>query len=286
MSIIKIEGIEKKYGKKTALQGVSTEFATGRIYGLLGRNGAGKSTLINIISNRVTANAGKVTLDGKQIKENDKLLGKIYAMSEAVTMPTGLKFAQAMKITKDFYPDFDMKYAQTLADKFGLDVKKRLASLSTGYLTISKISLALSSCAEFIFLDEPILGLDANHRELFYALMVERFSETDCCMVVSTHLIDECANLFEHVVIIDEGKIIADDEAESFLNDGYSVTGSAKLVDLYCEDKEIIAQNTIGTIKSAYIKGNCGNIPKGLEVSKPTLQQVFINLTGGQEGTK
>lgn len=286
MSIIKIEGIEKKYGKKTALQGVSTEFATGRIYGLLGRNGAGKSTLINIISNRVTANAGKVTLDGKQIKENDKLLGKIYAMSEAVTMPTGLKFAQAMKITKDFYPDFDMKYAQTLADKFGLDVKKRLASLSTGYLTISKIILALSSCAEFIFLDEPILGLDANHRELFYALMVERFSETDCCMVVSTHLIDECANLFEHVVIIDEGKIIADDEAESFLNDGYSVTGSAKLVDLYCEDKEIIAQNTIGTIKSAYIKGNCGNIPKGLEVSKPTLQQVFINLTGGQEGTK
>lgn len=168
-SVIKADNIIKKYGRNYALVGVSVEIEKGRIYGLLGRNGAGKSTLMNIITNRVFANSGRCTLDGEDLLENDKALNRIYAMSESVTMPAGLTFKQAVNITADFYGGFDKDYAYSLAEKFKLDPKKRLSALSTGYLTVSKLILTLASGADFLFFDEPVLGLDANHRDLFTA---------------------------------------------------------------------------------------------------------------------
>lgn len=179
-SVIKADNIIKKYGRNYALVGVSVEIEKGRIYGLLGRNGAGKSTLMNIITNRVFATSGRCTLDGEDLLENDKALNRIYAMSESVTMPAGLTFKQAVNITADFYGGFDKDYAYSLAEKFKLDPKKRLSALSTGYLTVSKLILTLASGADFLFFDEPVLGLDANHRDLFYRLLVERFAETQC----------------------------------------------------------------------------------------------------------
>lgn len=282
-SVIKADNIIKKYGRNYALVGVSVEIEKGRIYGLLGRNGAGKSTLMNIITNRVFATSGRCTLDGEELLENDKALNRIYAMSESVTMPAGLTFKQAVNITADFYGGFDKDYAYSLAEKFKLDPKKRLSALSTGYLTVSKLILTLASGADFLFFDEPVLGLDANHRDLFYRLLVERFADQNCGIVISTHLIEECQALVENVIMINKGKIIAAGATDDILSQGYSITGAERIVTDYCCDKTVLSQRKIGTICSAYLKGKPENVPDSLEVSRPDLQQVFINLTG-EEG--
>lgn len=283
MSVIKIDNVTKKYGKNIALDNVSAEIESGRIYGLLGRNGAGKSTLLNIITNRVFATSGTCTLDGEKLLDNDKALSHIYAMNEAVTMPLSMTFKRCMNVTADFYKNFDKDYALSLAEKFRLDPKKRLSALSTGYLTIAKIILTLSSGADFLFFDEPVLGLDANHRDLFYRLLVERFADQNCGIVISTHLIEECQALVENVIMINKGKIIAAGATDDILSQGYSITGAERIVTDYCRDKTVLSQRKIGTICSAYLKGKPENVPDSLEVSRPDLQQVFINLTGEEE---
>ena len=283
MSVIKIDNVTKKYGKNTALDNVSAEIENGRIYGLLGRNGAGKSTLLNIITNRVFATSGVCTLDGEKLLDNDKALSHIYAMNVAVTMPLSMTFKRCMNVTADFYKNFDKDYAFSLAEKFRLDPKKRLSALSTGYLTIAKIILTLSSGADFLFFDEPVLGLDANHRDLFYRLLVERFADQNCGIVISTHLIEECQALVENVIMINKGKIIAAGATDDILSQGYSITGAERIVTDYCRDKNVLSQRKMGTICSAYLKGKPENVPDSLEVSRPDLQQVFINLTG-EEG--
>ena len=283
MSVIKIDNVTKKYVKNIALDNVSAEIESGRIYGLLGRNGAGKSTLLNIITNRVFATSGACTLDGEKLLDNDKALSHIYAMNEAVTMPLSMTFKRCMNVTADFYKNFDKDYAFSLAEKFRLDPKKRLSSLSTGYLTIAKIILTLSSGADFLFFDEPVLGLDANHRDLFYRLLVERFADQNCGIVISTHLIEECQALVENVIMINKGKIIAAGATDDILSQGYSITGAERIVTDYCRDKNVLSQRKIGTICSAYLKGKPENVPDSLDVSRPDLQQVFINLTG-EEG--
>lgn len=283
MSVIKIDNVTKKYGKNIALDNVSAEIESGRIYGLLGRNGAGKSTLLNIITNRVFATSGTCSIDGENLLDNDKALSRIYAMNEAVTMPASMNFKRCVNVTADFYKNFDKDYAFSLAEKFHLDPKKRLSALSTGYLTIAKIILTLSSGADFLFFDEPVLGLDANHRDLFYRLLVERFADQNCGIVISTHLIEECQALVENVIMINKGKIIAAGATDDILSQGYSITGAERIVTDYCRDKTVISQRKMGTICSAYLKGKPENVPDSLEVSRPDLQQVFINLTG-EEG--
>lgn len=283
MSVITTEKLTKKYGKHTVLKDVSIEIESGKIYGLLGRNGAGKSTLMNIITNRIFATSGKATLDGKDLKENEKALSRIYAMNEAVSMPQMLTFRQAVNITADFYSNFDKDYAFELAEKFGLSAGKRLSGLSTGYSTAAKVILTLASGAEFLFFDEPVLGLDANHRELFYRLLVERYAEMGCGVVISTHMIEECENLIENVIIIDKGEMIKSGSTDDIIANGYSVTGAAQAVENFCARQNVLAKRTVGPICSAYISGRPENVPVGLEVSVPDLQQLFVSLTGEEE---
>ena len=81
-------------------------------------------------------------------------------------------------------------------------------TLSTGYKSIFKLVLALSVNVPYLFLDEPVLGLDANHREMFYRILLEKYIEEPFTIVISTHLIEEVASVIEHVVILKDGKIV------------------------------------------------------------------------------
>lgn len=279
MNGIEIKGLTKIYGKNTALDNANLTFEENKIYGLLGRNGAGKSTMLNLISNRIFATSGEIYIDGEPSVENDKALSKIYCMSEKNLIPGGFKFKKAIEVTALFYPDFDKDYAYELAKKFDLDVKKKMISFSTGYNSIAKIILALASNAKYVFFDEPVLGLDPNHRELFYKELLEKYINDGGTFIISTHLIEECANILEKVVVIKEGKIIADKTTEELLETAYTVSGKAAAVDEYCRGKEVMGSDAIGGLKSAYIKGKPENVPEGLEVSKASLQNLFVQMT-------
>lgn len=280
---IELKGVTKKYKNNMALDNVSLTFEENKIYGLLGRNGAGKTTLLNLISNRIFPTDGEVYIDGEPALENDNVLGRVYAMSEKNLLPGNMKFKKAVEMTKIFYPEFDTDYAFELAEKFRLDVKKKLQSFSTGYNSIAKIILAMASNAKYVFFDEPVLGLDPSHREIFYRELLEKYINDGGTYIISTHLIEECATLIEKVVVIKEGKLIADTDTETLLNTAYTVSGKAEVVDKYCIDKEVMGTNSIGGLKSAYIKGRPENVPEGLEVSGASLQNLFVQMTGGEE---
>lgn len=278
---IEIRKISKSYGNIFALDQVSFTFEEDKIYGLLGRNGAGKTTLLNIITNRIFPDTGEVLIDSIPVKENDDALKKVYMMSENNFYPAGMKIKEIYRWTKEFYPDFDTEYANKLADMFELSLNKTVKSLSTGYNSIFKIIIALSVNTPYVFLDEPVLGLDANHRDMFYRLLLEKYSESPSTYVLSTHLIEEVSNVIEHIIILKKGKIIKDESREDLMSYGYAVSGKVSLVDEFIIDKNVIGIDSIGGLKSAYIMGQVpkGNLPEGLEISKMDLQKLFIKLT-------
>lgn len=280
MSKIEISNITKKYGRKIALNNVSSTIETGRIYGLLGRNGAGKSTLMNIISNRIFATEGEIRLDGEILTENDKLLKKVYCMGAEDLIPTYMKVSEILDGTKIFYPDFNREYADKLLQDFGIPEKKKLSKLSTGYRTIAKFIFALSSGAEFILLDEPTLGLDANHREMFYKAVLERFSETGAAIVISTHLIDECAGLFERCLVLRFGKLVADEDCEALRRTAYCVSGRTEDAERYAEGRKVVSRSVMSGLTTLCINGSPESVPDTLDVSQPTLQQLLIAMTG------
>lgn len=281
MNCIEIKGVTKDYKNTRALNDINLRFEENKIYGLLGRNGAGKSTLLKIISNRIFSDSGSVTVDGENAVENDSALSKIYLMSESNLYPPKLKIKQAFKWTKEFYPDFDAEYAMKLSKEFGLNVNKNIRSLSTGYNSIFKIIIALSVNTPYVFLDEPVLGLDANHRDLFYRFLIEKYAQNPFCCVISTHLIEEVSTVIEDVVIIKNGEVIRNQTRDSLLESGSTISGAARAVDEFIKDREVIGFDAIGGLKTAYIWGKVdkSEVPEGLEISAMDLQKLFVQLT-------
>jgi ABC-2 type transport system ATP-binding protein len=136
-----------------------------------------------------------------------------------------------------------------------------------------------------------VLGLEAGHRDMFYKLLIARYSEKPCTIVISTHLIAEVASLIEHCVIIKNGRIIKDAPCEDLLNNGYSVSGSASLVDEYLrQGKNIMFSSNLGGLKTASVNGIAPAVndrPGGLEFGKLNLQEYFIHLMNDESiGTK
>ena len=281
MSLIEVKNITKCYGSTTALKNVTLTFEENKICGLLGRNGAGKSTLLNLITNKIFPTEGAVFIDGAPVLENDAVLKDVYCMSEQTLYPDSMRVQDVFKWTKEFYPGMDTAYAHTLADKFALNTRKKIKALSTGYKSIYKIVAALSCNAPILLLDEPVLGLDANYRDVFYRELIESYSRAPRTIVLSTHLIEEAASVIENIAIIKDGVIIMNGTTHDALKAGMTVTGPAGLVDSVIQGQKVLGQDTLGGMKSVYVLGAIdeSRLPQGIEVSPLNLQNLFIHLT-------
>jgi len=285
MSTIEIKNVSKSYGKTVALKNVSATIAEGKICGLLGRNGAGKTTLLNIVANYLFADQGQVWIDGEPAVENDRVQAKIFYMTEKTLYPKNMRGRDVIQLTRDFYPQFDLSYAGQLADRFKLETGKKIGGLSTGYLSIFKLVLTLASNAPVIIFDEPVLGLDANHRDLFYRELVAHYNAAPNTVILSTHLIEEAAGLLEEVIIIKEGQILLTQPIEDILQLAYTVSGSQENVDRYITGKKVIREEMLGRFKAAtiYQKRNPEDQDSlaqlGLDLTPARLQELFISLT-------
>ncbi len=279
---IQTDKICKSFGNVQALKGVSVSFEENKIYGLLGRNGAGKSTLLNVLANRMFADSGSFTVDGEPGGENDRAQSKLFLMSEQTLHPEGMRVGKAFQWTQAFYPSFDQGYALRLAGEFQLDTHTKMSGLSTGYRSIFKLILGLSVNVPYVLLDEPVLGLDANHRELFYRRLLEKYAENPFTVVLSTHLIEEVADLIEDVVIIKAGTVIRQESRESLLSQGYTVSGGAGAVEAYIQGRQVLGVDALGGLRTAYVLGEADKTAqsaKDLEFGAMDLQKLFIQLT-------
>ena len=286
MAKIEIKGVSKYYGKTCVLKDVSVTFEENKIYGLLGRNGAGKTTLLRLITNRIFLDKGEILIDGENITENDNAIGKIAMMSEEKLIPENMKISDYYKWYKEFYPKFDMDYAMDLSKRFGVKANKTSNEMSTGYTSIYKVIAVLASGAEILVFDEPVLGLDANHRELFYKMVVEGYIKEPKTIILATHIIEEVSELLESVVILKDNKVITNNEVEEMLDKVYTISGLSINVDEFIKDKICLNTEAMAAFKAVTIEGELTEDDRkkikelSLELSKVELQKLFIYLTG------
>lgn len=277
--MIVFSNVSKRFGAARALRQVSLELEPGKIYGLLGRNGAGKSTLMNILTNRIFADEGNVTVDGDRAEENESAQRKLYLMSEKTLLPANMCVEEVMRWTARFYPDFDMTYAAELSRLFGLDTGKNVRSLSTGYASIVKCILALAVHTPYVLLDEPVLGLDANHRDLFYRVLMERYAREPFCCVISSHLIDEISTIAEKIIIIHRGEVLCAADREALLAENCLISGPAAAVDACTAGLHIWSREDLGGLCCVCVRGCPEELPESVTAEPVDLQNLFIRMT-------
>ena len=272
---IECSNVSRSFGRTKALDGVSLSFEKGHIIGLLGRNGAGKSTLIKSIGNRIYQDFGSITIEGREIRRSPEDFERIMIVGDENMLPSSTKLKNVFRMLEDSGAgSFDK--AMELSRKFKLDVNKKWEKLSTGYRTIFKDIIGLACVREFVFFDEPILGLDANHRELFYEELLAAFSP-DRCFVVATHLIEEIAPVIDSVIIIDKGKVLKAEDKDSLLENIYMVSGDRSEVEEATKNCTIISRTSILGQEKVLVEGEVEN--ENVKKERVDLQRYFVEIT-------
>ncbi len=286
--ILKAQGLCKSYKNKQVLHNLDLTIQPGTIYGLIGRNGAGKTTLLGILTAQNTKDSGQVTYDGQDVWENQQALNDIcFSRELQSTMFYGrnnLKIKHYMKSAAIYYPNWDEAYAQRLLEEFKLDQKKKIYQLSKGQLSMVTITIALASGSPITILDEPAAGLDVVMRERFYQLLLEDFSKTARTFIVSTHIIEEAASVFERVIILDEGRILENAPTEELVDQFRYISGREDEVDRVCAGLEVLSVHQMGRHKTAAVRGSGVKLEEArradVDIAPMNLQNVFVALCG------
>jgi ABC-2 type transport system ATP-binding protein len=239
-AVAEVRGVSKRYGDFTALDDVSLELRENTIHGLLGRNGAGKTTLMRVMTGQVFPNAGGVRVFGEEPAENDGVLERVSFIGESQPYPEHYHVRHVMAAAALLYPYWDAAYAESLLDDFGLPRRRNVKKLSRGMRSALGITVGLASRAPLTFFDEPYLGLDAVARQPFYDRLPADYAENPRTIVLSTHLIDEVSDLLERVTVIDAGRIIIDEEAETLRSRAVTVSGPTAAVAAFTEGREVL----------------------------------------------
>ncbi|MGZ5286998.1 MAG: ABC transporter ATP-binding protein [Flavisolibacter sp.] len=212
--MISIQDLSFAYKKKPVFNGLSLEFKSGHVYGLLGRNGTGKSSLLNNIAGLLFPKNGSIKVNGFTPSERlPGFLQDIFLVSEEFYLPD-IPLEDLVKHYAPFYPRFNKDQFSKYTSVFEVPQESKLQSMSYGQKKKVLIAFALATNAAVLLMGEPTNGLDIIAKSQFRKLLAQALDE-DRCVIISTHQVKDLENLIDRVTIIDEGKILFDENIET-----------------------------------------------------------------------
>ena len=298
-SILQVENLVKRYGDVEAVRGVSFNVEEGEVFGLLGPNGAGKTSTIEIMEGLRTPDSGRVSVCGLDPqKKPQELKHEIGAALQATSLPDKLRVIEALRLFASFYRRH--RSPEELLKRFGLQEKRNTfySQLSGGQKQRLALAMALVNDPKVLFFDEPTAGLDPQVRREIYDI-IEELRREKKTIVMTTHYIEEAERLCDRVAIVDHGTVIAlgtprelkersgdktrlevrlaRPEPEEILKSLEGVSECRILGDSYILHCQRPPQAIVSLVK--YLEST-GNELISLEIATPSLEDVFIELTG------
>jgi ABC-2 type transport system ATP-binding protein len=297
--ILLVENLEKRYDDVHAVRGVSFSVQEGEVFGLLGPNGAGKTSTIEVIEGLRVPDGGRVSVCGLDPQKSpNELKNVIGATLQQTSLPDKLRVGEALRMFAGFYRK--SRNTDELLTRFGLNEKRNsfYSQLSGGQKQRLAMALALVNDPQVLFLDEPTAGLDPQVRREIYTIIEELKAEKKT-IVLTTHYIEEAEKLCDRVAIIDQGKVIAAGTPRELKRTSANTTrvevrlskpaanGTLKNLDGVSDARELDGAYVLHCQRTApaivalvkHLEAE-NNELVSLEIATPSLEDVFIELTG------
>ncbi len=206
-NIITIRNLTKTYAGNSfpSLTNIDLDLSTGQIVGLLGPNGSGKTTLIKILNGLLRSYKGEVYIDGHEVDAYTKSI--ISYLPDSTYLDQNHTVVQVINMFKDLYSDFSEEKMMDLLQKFRIEPKAKIKSLSKGNKEKVQLGLVLSRNAKIYILDEPIGGVDPATRDYIINVILTNYNK-DALVIIATHLIEEIESICKTIIFLKEGKII------------------------------------------------------------------------------
>ncbi|MBN9211213.1 MAG: ABC transporter ATP-binding protein [Microbacterium sp. 71-36] len=277
---VRLSGVSRRFRRAQALDDVTLDIPANAITGLLGRNGAGKTTLMSIIAGHDRPSSGSVQVFGTDPFEDAATMSSISFVRDNQRYPDDFTLRQVLEVAPHFHAGWDADVAEHLVHGFRLPRKTAIKKLSRGQASSLGIVLGLSSRAPLTIFDEPYLGLDATARRFFYDTLMQDYLEHPRTILVSTHLIDEMEPLLEHVVIVDEGRLVRTATADDLRGSAVTLSGTTAAVDEIAAGHSVLQRRVVGGLSSLVLETRADEELRtraaraGAQLSPATLQDL------------
>lgn len=281
---IDVKNVVKTFKHKKALKNITFTLEGPKIIGFLGHNGAGKTTFLNLLAGLIAPTSGSISVNGENVFNAPATLRDICFIAESGNFQEEMTIAQALKANSFFYPQWDEALARELLEVFALNPKDKVRGLSKGMVSALGIITGFASNAGITIFDEPYIGLDVAARNTFYDLLIEQQTENPRLFILSTHLIDEASDLFEEILILNEGQLLLQKTAEEWHQHIVAVKGSASDVEQAIHGLEVIYQHMFMQELTAVIYNNGRHIEgQNLKLERVSLQDMLVYLSKQQK---
>ena len=297
--VIQVEDLRKTYGTVRAVDGVSFAVARGQIFGLLGPNGAGKTTTVEMLEGLLKPDSGRASVLGIDVTRNpDTLKERIGVQLQTASLYPNLTVVELVELFGSFYSN--RRPARDLIRALGLEERQAAMSkeLSGGQRQRLSVALALVNNPELIFLDEPTTGLDPQARRSLWD-HIDDMRRQGCTVVLTTHYMEEAEQLCDRVAIMDHGKILEMGTVNELVtrhfrertvrfatrpelrDDVLAAVAGVSRVGHEGDSSVLYTQDVPQTVGALLRLGDeLGLQGLDLTVRRPTLEDVFIELTG------
>jgi ABC-2 type transport system ATP-binding protein len=302
--VLEVIGVRKRYGKTTALDGVSLSVGAGELFGLLGPNGAGKTTLISILCGLTAADAGEVRLFGKPFARGDRDLRRLVGIG-----------TQDLSIYPDLTPRENLRFFGKLYRMGGADLEKRVDELlaavgltdrandragtfSGGMKRRLNLAAAVVHGPQLLFLDEPTTGVDPQSRNHIFE-QVKALNAAGVTVVYTSHYMEEVEKLCQRIAVLDGGRVRACDTLPNLLQmlassihvavasapagfaDRLAAVPGVKVLEPVPDGFKLVVDDTARVLaKVAAACADAGAELTAVSTREPTLERVFLHLTG------
>ncbi|CAM3394933.1 ATP-binding cassette domain-containing protein [Occultella aeris] len=282
---VSVRDLTVRYGRTTAVDNVSFDLEPDGIYGLLGRNGSGKTSTLSVLASMRRPTAGSVLIDGAEPFENERVMAGVSLIRESGDVLANEKISASLAYYEQARPAWDAQFADELVDAFGLNRKKAISTFSRGQRSAFGAVIGLACRAPLTMFDEVYLGMDAPSRYRFYDLLLADYAEHPRTIILSSHLISEIERLFSGVVILDEGRLLLNEEVEDFRTRGATLTGPTAQVDAVTAGLRVVASRSLGPTKEVTVFGDLDGAAldaaraAGVAIGGVGVQDLFVHLT-------
>jgi ABC-2 type transport system ATP-binding protein len=286
VTVLRAQGLGKKYKRKWALTDCTLEIEPGHVTGLVGPNGAGKSTLLNLASGMLVPTTGTVEVCGGEPGSGPAQLAKVGYVAQSTPLYERLTVHDHLRLGAHLNPNWDDDLARERIERIGLDPKQHAGKLSGGQRAQLALTVGIAKRPELLLLDEPVAALDPLARREFLQDLMESVAEHGLSVVLSSHLVTDLERVCDQLIVLVDSQVRIAGDVEQLLATHHRLTGARRDLDTLPGDQHVISGRHTDRQTSVVVRAEAPILDPSWTVGQLTLEDLVLEYMSKPVATR
>ena len=283
-AVIEARGLSRRYGKRTAVDGIDFTIPAGRIVGLIGPNGSGKTTTLKAALGLIPFEGQLTVLGHDPRTERDALMQDVCFIADVAILPRWLRVGDAIDFVAGVHPRFNRDKAERYIAHTKLTPSMKVKEMSKGMIVQLHLALVMAIDAKLLVLDEPTLGLDLLYRKQFYDTLLNDYFDHSRTIIVTTHQVEEIQQILTDMMFINNGRIVLDCSMDDFETRYAELTVRPEQVAEARALKPINERQVLGRSIMLFDRADREKLATLGEVRTPSIADLFVAVMTDKTG--